>query len=72
MANGNSKGYYSNYIGGWSHTYTNFELDPNTPIVVKIVRKDNIGDDAPAGPIDTAVVRPARKVDSWEIIDGDV
>ena len=33
------KGYYSGYIGGWSLTYTNFELDPNTPVVVKITRK---------------------------------
>ncbi|MGC9343967.1 MAG: carbohydrate-binding protein, partial [Bacteroidales bacterium] len=69
---GDNKGYYSNFIGGWSNTYTNFELDPNTPIVVKIVRKDDTGDDAPAGPIDTAVIRPANCVDSWEIIDGDV
>jgi len=71
-ADGNNKGYYSTYIGGWSNTYTNFELEPNTPIVVKIVRKDDTGDDAPAGPIDAAVVRPANRVDSWEIIDGDV
>lgn len=71
-ADGDNKGYYSSYIGGWSNTYTNFELDPNTPIVVKIVRKEDTGDDAPAGPINAAVVRPSNKVDSWELIDGDV
>ncbi|MEX2428076.1 MAG: malectin domain-containing carbohydrate-binding protein, partial [Bacteroidales bacterium] len=71
-ADGDNKGYYSTFIGGWSNTYTNFELDMNTPIVVKIVRKDDTGDDAPAGPINTAMVRPANRVDSWEIIDGDV
>ncbi len=64
--------YYSQAIGGWSHTYTNFELDPNTPIVVKIVRKDNISDGAPAGPISKAAVKPARNVDNWEVINGDV
>ena len=71
-ANVDNKGYYSSYVGGWSNTYTNFELEPNTPIVVKIVRKKETGDDAPSGPIDTAVVRPANRVVSWEIIDGDV
>ena len=72
VENGGNKGYYSSYIGGWSNTYTNFELDPNTPIVVKIVRKDDTGDDAPSGPISSAMVRPAQKVDSWEIINGEV
>ena len=70
--NSDNKGYYSSYIGGWSNTYTNFELGSKTPIVVKIVRKDDTGDDAPAGPVKTAMVRPANKVDSWEIINGDV
>jgi hypothetical protein len=30
--------YFDEYTGGWSHTYCNFELDRNTPIVVKITR----------------------------------
>lgn len=66
------KGYYSGYIGGWSLSYANFELDPNTPVVVKITRKDDTGDAAPSGPITMAAVHPAHQVDSWEIIDGDV
>ncbi len=68
----NINGYYSKFIGGWSNTYTNFELAPNTPIVVKIVRRDDTGDDAPSGPISSAMVRPAHRVDFWEIIDGDI
>lgn len=62
--------YYSNFIGSWSHTYCNFELDSNTTIVVKITRLDKEG--APSGPITMAVPHPARKVESCEIIDGDV
>ncbi len=63
---------YASYIGGWSHTYTNFELDPNTPIVVKISRKAVTGDDAPFGPIKLAAVHPADKIDSYKIINGEV
>ncbi|HYX05149.1 MAG TPA: carbohydrate-binding protein, partial [Bacteroidales bacterium] len=65
-------GYYSHYIGGWSDTYTNFELDPNTPIVVKITRRTDISDGAPSGPITSAAVHPARKVDSCKVINGAV
>lgn len=72
VSGADSKGYYSAYIGGWSNTYTNFELDSNTSVVIKIVRKNDTGDDAPAGAISSAAVRPAQNVDSWEIIDGDV
>jgi hypothetical protein len=63
---------YDVYIGGWSHTYTNFEMDPNTPIVVKITRKAVTGDDAPFGPIKSAAVHPAHKIDKYEIINGEV
>ena len=63
---------YAGYIGGWSHTYTNFEMDPNTPIVVKITRKAVTGDDAPSGPITLAAVHPAHKVDTFKIINGEV
>ncbi len=65
-----SNSYYSNEIGGWSHTYCNFELGKNTPIVVKITRKTVTG--APSGPIFMANVHPAHKVISCEIINGDV
>ncbi|MDA3927819.1 MAG: malectin domain-containing carbohydrate-binding protein [Prolixibacteraceae bacterium] len=64
------KAYYRKFIASWSHTYCNFELDPNTPIVVKITRLEKEG--APSGPITAAVPHPARKVESCEIIDGDV
>ncbi len=62
--------YYDEYIGAWSHTYCNFELDANTPIVVKISRLNKPG--APSGPISSAVVRPAHRVISCEVIGGDV
>ncbi len=65
-----SNSYYSNEIGGWSHTYCNFELGKNTPVVVKITRKTVTG--APSGPIFMANVHPAHKVISCEIINGDV
>jgi hypothetical protein len=70
---GTAAGYdYASYIGGWSQTYTNFELDPNTPIVVKITRKTVTGDDAPFGPINSAAVHPAHMVDSYQLINGEV
>lgn len=62
--------YYSNQIGSWSHTYCNFEMDPNTPIVVKITRLDKDG--APSGPITAAAPHPADRVEKVEIINGDV
>jgi Carbohydrate binding module (family 6)/Bacterial Ig domain len=64
--------YYKDYIGGWSQTYCNFEMDKNTPIVVKITRKTTIADGAPAGPIFMANAHPAHRVMSCEIINGDV
>lgn len=62
--------YYAGFIGSWSHTYCNFELDTHTPIVVKITRLNKPG--APSGPITTAAVHPAHKVDSCEVINGAV
>ena len=62
--------YYDEFMGSWSHTYCNFEMAENTPIVVKITRLNKLG--APAGPITSAVARPARSVESCEIINGDV
>jgi Carbohydrate binding module (family 6) len=66
-----STAYYSNFIGGWSHTYCNFELDRNTPIIVKITRS-NQDTGAPFGPIKSASARPAHKVDKCEVINGEV
>lgn len=71
--------YFDSYIGGWSHTYCNFELDPHTPIAIKIHRRTQaemnslgIVSQAAKGPITNAVAYPARKVDSCQIINGDV
>ena len=62
--------YYAGFIGSWSHTYCNFEMAPHTPIVVKITRLNKPG--APSGPITSAVVHPAHKVESCEVINGEV
>lgn len=62
--------YYEEFIGSWSHTYCNFEMSSNTPIVVKITRLNKSG--APSGPITLASAHPAHKVSSCEVINGDV
>ena len=67
---GAKSAYFEEFMGSWSHTYCNFELAHDTPIVVKISRLEKPG--APSGPIVAAVARPARSVESCEIIDGDV
>jgi hypothetical protein len=64
--------YYVEDVGGWSHTYCNFEMGKNTRIVVKITRKSSNPLGAPAGPITMANVHPAHKVQSCEIINGEV
>jgi Carbohydrate binding module (family 6) len=74
-----SNAYFDSYIGGWSHTYCNFELDPHTPVIVKIHRRTvqemaalGIVSQAPKGPITHATAYPSRKVDSCRVINGDV
>ena len=62
--------YFEEFIGSWSHTYCNFELDPQTPVVVKITRLNQSG--APSGPIQTAVAHPAHLVTACEVINGEV
>jgi Carbohydrate binding module (family 6) len=62
--------YYMNELAGWSHTYCNFEMGRKTPIVVKISRKTVSG--APSGPIFQANAHPAHKVQSCEVINGEV
>ncbi|MBF0198712.1 MAG: hypothetical protein HQL32_13430 [Planctomycetes bacterium] len=64
------KAYFRNFMGSWSQTYCNFEMGPNTPIVVKIKRLNKKG--APSGPISSAVPYPARHVKSCKIIKGDI
>lgn len=62
--------YFAKYIGSWSHTYCNFELDRDTPIVVKITRMNEPG--APSGPITKASARPAQNVIACEWSGNDV
>ena len=64
------KNYYAPFIGGWTHTYCNFEMAEGTPIVVKITRLDKPG--VPSGPIRKATAHPAHRVESVEVINGDV
>jgi hypothetical protein len=63
-------GYYSDYIGGWTHTYCNFEMGTNVPVEVEIRRLDP--DTGVQVDIRTAVPHPRRKVRSWRIEDGRV
>ena len=61
-------GYYQDDIGGWSHTYCNFEMANNVPIEVEITRLDP----TTQLPVDiqSAVAHPRRKVRSWRVEDG--
>ncbi len=68
----NYSAYYSRYIGGWSHTYCNFEMDPDTPIIIKIVRRSDITDGAPSGPINDVAVRPVSSRTSFLCSGGAV
>lgn len=68
----NNESYYANYIGGWSHTYVNFELDPNTPIAIKVTRKGDTGDGAPFGDILEAAAHPIDRISDLQIIGGEV
>ncbi|GEM_PF-3361044 len=61
--NQGERGYYSNYIGGWSNTYCNFEMAENTPIEIKVSAVPGSGitftTDANGNP--TTTVHPADK-----------
>ncbi len=60
--------YYSEFIGGWSQTYCNFEMGEGVFVEVEITRLDpDTGE-----PIDihTATPHPRRKVRSWRVEDG--
>jgi hypothetical protein len=60
--------YYSDFIGGWSNTYCNFEMANNVPVEVEITKLDpSTGTPAP---IQKAVPHPRRKVKSWRIENG--
>ncbi|MFK7743098.1 MAG: hypothetical protein AB8H80_22480 [Planctomycetota bacterium] len=61
-------GYYAAQIGGWSHSYCNFEMANNVPIEVEITRLDP----ATGTPVSitSAVPHPRRKVRSWKVEAG--
>ncbi|MFK7888279.1 MAG: carbohydrate-binding protein, partial [Gammaproteobacteria bacterium] len=63
-ANENERGYYTSFIGGWSHTYTNFEMGADTPIEVEISALPGSGID-----INSALVYPADRA-QVAIVDG--
>ena len=58
--------YYKDDIGGWSHTYCNFEMANNVPVEVEITRLV----DGQQVDIQKATPHPRRKVRSWRVEDG--
>ncbi len=78
--NGNPDNAYFNQIENWTHTYCNFEMAPNTEVVIKITRQDPDGGDPngfQGGPVsnfdeDKISVRPASAGATVEVINGDV
>jgi hypothetical protein len=60
--------YYSEFIGGWSNTYCNFEMGNHVPVEVEITRLNPLT----GMPVDIqkAVPHPYRKVKSWRIENG--
>lgn len=60
--------YYSQFIGGWSHTYCNFELGDNVRVVIEITRMDP--DTGEPIKISSATPHPRRKVRSWRVQNG--
>lgn len=66
--NEHAQAYYAGSLGGWSHTYCNFELANNVPIEVEISRLNPVT----GQPVEirTAVPHPRRKVSSWRVENG--
>lgn len=65
---GDNNKWYSDRIGGWSHTYSNFEMAEGVMVEVEITRLDpETGE-----PVDiqSATPHPRRKVRSWRVEDG--
>lgn len=64
---GNS-GSYEDFVGGWSHTYGNFEMAQGAEVEIEITR---LGLDG-ITPVDiqSAVPQPRRKVKSWRVENG--
>ncbi len=65
---GDDNKWYSDLIGGWSHTYSNFEMAEGVMVEVEITRLNpETGE-----PVDiqTATPHPRRKVRSWRVEDG--
>ena len=60
-------GYYQEQIGGWSHTYCNFEMADNVPVEVEITHIDATGAQID---IKKSTPHPRRKVKDWRIQGG--
>ncbi len=61
-------GYYEDFIGGWSHSYANFEMANNVLLEVEITRLDPVTGEQID--ITSAVPHPRRKVRSWRVQGG--
>lgn len=61
-------GYYNQFIGGWSHSYCNFEMANDVPVEIEITRLDPLTGSPIA--IEKAVPHPRRKVKSWRVESG--
>ena len=54
---------YYRHLEDWSNTYINFEMSNNIPVEIEISKVDGSS-------ISTAVVHPAQKVNSCEVVNG--
>ena len=63
-----TNGYYGDQIGGWSHTYANFEMANHVPLEVEIQRLDPVS--GTQIDIQTAVPHPRRRVKSFRVENG--
>ncbi|MFK8032197.1 MAG: dockerin type I domain-containing protein [Gammaproteobacteria bacterium] len=64
----NMIGYYNDFVGGWSHTYTNFEMANNVPVEIEITRLDPVTGEQVD--IQTATPLPGRNVRTFRVEDG--
>ncbi len=67
--------YFSHQIANWSHTFCNFEMKPNTPVIIKIERLNPNGFNG--GPVrswnaNQITVHPASAGATVQVLSGDV
>lgn len=65
---GEGGAYYNRAIGGWTHTYCNFEMGEHVPVEVEITRLDPAT--GKQRDIQAAVPHPRHKVRSWRVENG--